>query len=33
MPAEVMILTGARSAFGYALAPIRDSFRRAFRES
>ena len=33
MPAEVMILTGARSAFGYALAPIRDSFRRAFREN
>ena len=33
MPAEVMILTGARSALGYALAPIRDSFRRAFRES
>lgn len=32
MPAEVMILTGARSVFGYALAPIRDSFRRAFRE-
>jgi membrane fusion protein, type I secretion system len=33
MPAEVMILTGARSAIGYAIAPIRDSFRRAFRES
>lgn len=32
MPAEVMILTGERSLFGYLSAPITRSFRRAFRE-
>ncbi len=32
MPAEVMIVTGEQTALEYMLAPIRDSFRRAFRE-
>ena len=33
MPAEVMILTGERTALDYMLAPLVDSFRRSFRES
>jgi HlyD family type I secretion membrane fusion protein len=32
MPAEVLILSGARTMLGYLWSPIRDSFRRAFRE-
>ena len=32
MPAEVMIVTGKRSAFAYLLAPIARSFERAFRQ-
>ncbi len=32
MPAEVLILSGARTLLGYLWAPIRDSFRRSFRE-
>lgn len=32
MPAEVMIVTGKRSAFAYLLAPITRSFARAFRQ-
>lgn len=32
MPAEVMILTGERTALDYALRPLFDSFARAFRE-
>ncbi len=32
MPAEVMVVTGEQTAFEYILAPIRNSFRRAFRE-
>jgi HlyD family secretion protein len=31
MPTEVMIVTGERSAFGYLLDPVLDSFSRAFR--
>lgn len=32
MPAEVMIVTGARTAMGYILKPITTSLNRAFRE-
>jgi HlyD family type I secretion membrane fusion protein len=32
MPVEVMIVTGARTALDYFFEPVRDSFRRAFRE-
>lgn len=32
MPAEVLIITGERTLFGYLIAPIRDSFNKAFRE-
>ncbi len=32
MPAEVMIVTGARSALGYIFNPISSSLNRAFRE-
>lgn len=32
MPAEVIIVTGKQTTFEYILAPLRDSFRRAFRE-
>jgi HlyD family type I secretion membrane fusion protein len=32
MPAEVMIVTGARTALGYIFNPISSSFNRAFRE-
>ena len=32
MPAEVMILTGKRTAMDYLLKPIVTSFRRALRE-
>lgn len=32
MPAEVMIVTGRRTALDYLLAPIEESFARAFRE-
>ena len=32
MPAEVFILTGEQSLFGYFAAPVVRSFRRAFRE-
>lgn len=32
MPAEVLIITGSRTMFGYLLSPIRDSFNRSFRE-
>ena len=32
MPAEVMIITGARTALGYIFKPISTSFNRAFRE-
>lgn len=32
MPAEVMIVTGQRSAFAYLFAPIARSFARAFRQ-
>ncbi len=33
MPAEAMIITGERTMFDYLVQPIRDSFRRALRES
>ncbi len=33
MQAEVMIVTGARSALDYLLEPLMKSFNRAFRES
>lgn len=33
MPAEVMILTGARTMFDYMIQPLLDSVRRSFRES
>ena len=33
MPAETMIITGERTMFEYLIQPIRDSFRRALRES
>lgn len=32
MPAEVMVVTGRRTAADYFLAPLTDSFARAFRE-
>ncbi|KTD25487.1 HlyD family secretion protein [Legionella lansingensis] len=32
MPVQVMIITEKRTAFDYLIAPIRDSFRNAFRE-
>jgi HlyD family secretion protein len=32
MPAEVMIVTGQRTALRYALEPILPSIRRSFRE-
>jgi HlyD family type I secretion membrane fusion protein len=32
MQSEVFIVTGARTAFAYLVAPIRESFARAFRE-
>jgi len=32
MPAEAIIVTGAQTALDYTLAPVTDSFRRAFRE-
>jgi HlyD family type I secretion membrane fusion protein len=32
MPVEVMIMTGDRTVFDYAIGPIIDSFHRAFRE-
>lgn len=32
MPAEVYIITGERLAIDYLISPLRDSFRRAFRE-
>jgi len=32
MPAQVMIITDKRTAFQYAVQPIRDSLRNAFRE-
>ncbi len=32
MPAQVMIATGARTAFDYLLSPLTSSFDRAFRE-
>ena len=32
MPADVLVLTGDRTALQYFTDPIRDSFRRAFRE-
>ncbi len=32
MPAEVMIVTGSRSALGYIFNPISSSLNRAFRE-
>jgi HlyD family secretion protein len=32
MPAEVMIKTGKMTVAMYALSPVLDSFRRAFRE-
>jgi HlyD family type I secretion membrane fusion protein len=32
MPADVMILTGRRTALEYLVTPLRDSFARAFRE-
>jgi HlyD family type I secretion membrane fusion protein len=32
MPADVMIVTGRRTALDYLLSPLRDSFARAFRE-
>jgi hypothetical protein len=31
MPAEVMIITGRQTALDYIIAPIKDSFSRAFR--
>lgn len=33
MPAEAMIITGERTAFEYLIEPIRNSFRRALRET
>jgi multidrug efflux pump subunit AcrA (membrane-fusion protein) len=33
MPADVMIVTGARSAFRYLMEPIERSFRLSFRQS
>ena len=33
MPAEVYIMTGARTVLDYLLRPLFDSLRRAFRES
>ncbi|MGE3481412.1 MAG: HlyD family type I secretion periplasmic adaptor subunit [Gammaproteobacteria bacterium] len=33
MPAEVLIVTGERTLFGYLLTPVRDIFRRSLRES
>jgi hypothetical protein len=32
MPAEVLIITGKRTLADYLLAPVTDSFVRAFRE-
>jgi len=32
MPADVMIVTGSRTAFQYLFDPLRESMRRAFRE-
>jgi HlyD family type I secretion membrane fusion protein len=32
MPADVMIVTGRRTALEYLISPLRDSFARAFRE-
>jgi HlyD family secretion protein len=32
MPAEVLIQTGERTMADYLLAPVLDSFARAFRE-
>ncbi len=32
MPAEVMVVTGRRTALEYLLAPLTESFGRAFRE-
>ncbi|HSK41659.1 MAG TPA: HlyD family type I secretion periplasmic adaptor subunit [Arenibaculum sp.] len=32
MPAEVLIVTGERTAFDYALSPVTDAINRAFRE-
>jgi epimerase transport system membrane fusion protein len=32
MPVEVMIATGERTALDYLLAPVAQSFQRAFRE-
>jgi hypothetical protein len=32
MPAEVLIMTGDRTLVDYLLAPVTDSFARAFRE-
>jgi hypothetical protein len=32
MPAEVLILSGERTMYHYLADPIRQSFRRAFRE-
>jgi HlyD family secretion protein len=32
MPAEVYIITGERLAIDYLISPLRDSFRRSFRE-
>lgn len=33
MPAEVLIITGERTMIDYLLTPLRDSFRRAMRET
>ena len=32
MPAEVLIVNRERTALDYLLQPVRDSFRRAWRE-
>jgi hypothetical protein len=32
MPADVLIVTGSRTLFAYLVAPISDSFNKAFRE-
>ncbi len=32
MPADVLIITGERTLFGYMMTPITDAFRKAFRE-
>jgi HlyD family type I secretion membrane fusion protein len=32
MPADALIVTGSRTLVGYLMAPISDSFRKAFRE-